>query len=185
MPSRCANLRQSSGRVGLIGLDDLAAIKLLIGVSGPDNLASVVVDNGEGGEAVARAELAAPAGSDGVDTAGGGTTVGFGGLVALNDVCAGLGGPGANLDTEVPGAGGVGTVADTLEVADGPLGTGGHHVLASLGRGGHDRGGGDEGGEEDLSDLHYGGLFVFWLVGRVKVCLCEWEWRLFDEDRYE
>lgn len=178
LPSHCADLREGSGRVSLVRLDDIAAVELLIGVSGPDDLARVVVDNGEGGEAISRTELAAPAGGDGVDTAGRGATVTLGSRGALNDVSAGLGGTGANLDAEVPGAGGVGTVADALEVADGPLGAGGHHVLAGLGRGGHDRGSGDEGGEKDLSDLHFGGCFVGWLVGgEVEVCLYKWRWR--------
>lgn len=143
----------------------MATSQLAVGVSGPDNLARVVVDNGESGEAVARAELAAPAGGDSVDTAARGSAVSLRSIVAINDVIAPFGGTAANLDTEAPGAGGVGAVALALEVADGPLGAGGHHVLAGFCRGGHDRGGGGEGGEEDLSDLHDGGCLVVLLVG--------------------
>jgi len=117
-------------------------------------LARLIVDNGESGEAGVRAELAAPAGSDGVVTAVGGTAVALGGSLALDNVGAGLGGSSADLDAEVPGAGSVVLVADALKVADSPLGTGSHHGLAGLSRGGNDGRGGEEGGEEDLSDLH-------------------------------
>lgn len=137
---------------------------MLIGVSGPDNLARLVVDDGEGGEAGVRAELAAPAGGDGVVTAVGGTTVTLGGGGTLNNVGAALSSGSADLDAEVPGARGVGVVADALEVADSPLGAGGHHGLAGLGRSSHDGGSGDEGGKEDLSNLHCGGGLEVGLV---------------------
>lgn len=158
--SQLYHSRQSSGSISLVRLDNLATIELLVGVSGPDDLAGLVVDNGEGGEASVGAELAAPAGGDGVVAAVGGTTVSLGGGLGLDDVGAGLGSSGADLDAEVPGAGSIGGVASALHIADGPLRAGGHHGLAGLGRGGHDSRGGDEGGEENLSDLHYGG----WLV---------------------
>lgn len=118
----------------------------------------LVVDNGESGKAGVRAELTAPAGSDGVVTAVGGTAVALRGSLALDDVGAGLGGSSADLNTEVPGAGSVVLVADALKVADSPLGAGGHHGLAGLSWGGNDGRGGEEGGEKDLSDLHCDGL---------------------------
>lgn len=124
------DLRESSRSVALVRLDNLATGKLLVGVSRPDDLASLVVDNGEGSEAVALTELTAPAGGDGVSTAVGGTTVGVGGSVALHDVGALSGSAGAGVDAEVPGAGGVFGVANTLGVLNSPLGTGSHHGLA-------------------------------------------------------
>lgn len=148
------HLRESSRSVALVRLDNLATGKLLVGVSGPDDLASVVVDNGEGSEAVALAELAAPAGGDGVSAAVGGTAVGVGGSVSLHDVGALSGSTGAGVDAEVPGAGGVFGVADTLGVLDSPLGTGGHHGLAIGGGSGEGRGGEEAGSEEELGELH-------------------------------
>lgn len=134
-PSCQLHLREGSGGVALVGLDNLATGKLLVGVCGPDDLASLVVDNGEGGEAVALAELATPAGGHGVSTAVLGTAVGVGGSLALHDVGALGSSAGAGVDAEVPGARGVCSVADTLGVLDSPLGTGGHHGLAIGGRG--------------------------------------------------
>ena len=148
------HLRESSRSISLIRFDNLSSINLLIGVGGPDDLTRLVVDNGESGEAGVRAELTTPAGGDGVVTAVGGTTVALGGSIALDDVGAGLGGSGTDLDAEVPGAGGVVLVADAFKVADCPLGAGGHHGLAGLSRGGDDGRGGEEGGQKDLSDLH-------------------------------
>lgn len=132
------HLRESSRSVSLIRLNNLATIKLLIGISGPNNLARLVVDNRKGSEAIIRAELSAPARGDGVGAAVGRAAVGLGGISGLHDVGARGGSSGADLDAKGPGAGGVGGVADALHVADGPLGAGDHHGLAGLGRSGHD-----------------------------------------------
>lgn len=155
LPSdKSSHLGESSGSVGLVGLDDLSASKLVVGVGGPDNLAGVAVDNGQSGEAIARAELAAPAGGDGVVAAGGRATVCLGGVVGLHDIGARSSGGSADLDAESPGALGVTGVAGALHVLDGPLGTVRHHGLAGS-RGSHDGRGGEEGGRKDnLSDLH-------------------------------
>jgi len=64
-----SHLWESSRGVGLVGFDDLSVSELLVGVSGPDDLAGLVIDNGEGGEAIALTKLAAPARGDGISTA--------------------------------------------------------------------------------------------------------------------
>lgn len=133
--------RESSRGVALVRLDNLTTSNLLIGIGRPDNLA-ISVDNREGGETIVRAELAAPAGGDGVFTAGDGATVGLGGRAALHDVGAGSGIAGAGVDAESPGAGGVFIVADTLSVLEGPLGAIGHHGLSRSVRGGGEGRGG-------------------------------------------
>lgn len=160
---RC-HLRESSGSVSLVGLDSLAASELLVGVGGPDNLLLAVADNREGGEAVALAELATPAGGDGEVAALGGPAVGArglgGGLGALDDVGAAGGSAGAGVDLEVPGAGLVGGVTLAVEALEGPLGALGHHGdgLASRGGSREDGGGREDGGEESGGELHVGGL---------------------------
>lgn len=161
------DLRESSRGVLLVRLDSLATSELLVGVGGPDNLAALVVDDGEGGEAVAGAKLTAPARGDGVTAALAGTAVGLGGTLGLDDVLAGGGLAGARVDAKVPGALGVGLVAGALEALDGPLGGGGHHgdgLGGGLGSGSsEDAGGGEEGGDD--GELH--GCGWSWLeVGR-------------------
>lgn len=55
------HLRESVGRVALVRLDNIAALDLLVGVSRVGDLAALVVDHGQGGEAIAGTELTAPA----------------------------------------------------------------------------------------------------------------------------
>lgn len=147
------SLRESLGGVLLVGLDGLATGELLVGVGGEDDLLGLVVDDGEGGEAVAGAKLAAPAGGDGVVAAVGGAAAALGGLGALDGVLAGDGLAGARVDGEGPVTLGVGLVAGALEGLDGPLGGGGGHHVDDLGgglRGGSGEGAGD--GEESGGD---------------------------------
>lgn len=156
-----AHLRKSGRGVALVRLDNLATLKLDIGVGRVDDLLKLVVDDREGGEALALTELATPARGDGVVTDGDRATVGVvgaDGTGLLNNVLNTLGG-GTVDDAEVPGARNVVVAAGTLEVLDGPLAGGSHHGLGGLGlRSGssHDGGGGEEGGEEELGDLHFG-----------------------------
>lgn len=152
-PRLVSHLRESSGSVALVRLDNLAALNLLVRVGRPDDLASLVVDNRKGGEASTLTELAAPAGGNGVSTAGDRATVGVGGSGGLHDVVASGSATGAGVDTEVPGAGSVLGVAGALHVLNGPLGTGGHHGNAGS-RGGHDGGGEEASSEEKLRELH-------------------------------
>lgn len=152
-PKLFSYLGESSGSVALVRLDNIAALNLLVGVGRPDDLAGLVVDNGKGGEAIALTELAAPAGGDGVPTAGDRATIGVRGSVALHNVVARGSSAGAGVDAEVPCAGSVLGVAGALHVLNGPLGTGGHHGNAGS-RGGHDRRGEEAGSDEKLSELH-------------------------------
>lgn len=153
---------QCLGKVGrsvlLVGGNDLAGLDLLVGVGGPDNQLLGLVDNGQSGEALVGAELAAPAGGDGVGTALGRATVALRSLGALDGKSAGgrLGAGDASVDTEGPVALGVGGVADTLEVLDGPLRDGGHHGDAARGRsrGGEGAVGSEESSDEDVGELH-------------------------------
>lgn len=157
--------RESSRGVALIRLDNHTASKLLVGIGRPDNLASLI-DNGESSEAILLAELAAPAGGDGIFAAGGGATVGPGGRGTLHDVGAGSGITGAGVDAKSPGAGGVFGVADTLGVLESPLGGVGHHGLGrGVGGGSEGRGGKEAGSEEELSELHDNGWNVEFLIG--------------------
>lgn len=152
-PLLAFHLGQSSRSVALVRLDNLAASNLLISISRPDDLTGLIVDNREGGEAIALTELAAPARGDGVMAAVDGTTVGLGGRAALHDIGAGSGITGAGVDAKGPGAGGVCGVTDTLGVLDGPLGAGSHHGLAGGGSS-KGRGGQEAGSEEELGELH-------------------------------
>lgn len=146
--------RESSRGVALVRLDNLTTSNLLIGIGRPDNLASLV-DNREGSETILRAELVAPAGGDGVSTAGDGATVGLGGRAPLHNVGAGSDIAGAGVNAESPGAGGVFVVADTLGVLEGPLGAVGHHRLSgSVRRGSEGRGGQEASSKEELGELH-------------------------------
>lgn len=156
-------LRQSSRSVALVRRDNIPTSKLLISVSGPNNLATLVVDNRESGEAIAGAELATPAGGDGVVTARGWAAVGLRGSVGRHDKFAGRGVAGARVDAEGPGTGGIVGGADALHALDGPFGAVGHH-----GDGGsEDSGGGAEGGQEELGELHGCGL-VWWVERRCR-----------------
>jgi hypothetical protein len=145
------HLGESLGRVALVGSDDLAAGELGVGVGRVDDELALVVDDGEGGEALAGAELAAPAGGNGVVAALERAAVGGGGVLGLDGVGArdALGGAGAGLDAEEPVALGVGGVAVAAEALDGPLGSGGHHGDGLNLRGGSSEG---AGGREDGSD---------------------------------
>lgn len=149
-------LGEGSRGVGLVRLDDLTTSKLLVGVGGVDDLL-LAADDGDGGEALVGAELAAPARGDGEGAALGGTAVGLRGLLALDDVLARGGGAGAGADLEVPGASGVSLVADAVEALDSPLGSGGHHRDGAGGGGGHGARGGGENGDEGGGELHFGG----------------------------
>ena len=122
------HLRQVLGSIALVGLDNLVSIQLGVGVSWVDDEFLGVVDDSESSEAIAGTELARPASADGVWAAdvAAGALVGSAG--AGNGELAGRGGRGVGVDGEGPGARGVGGVADTLHVDDGPLwGCGGHH----------------------------------------------------------
>lgn len=142
--------RQSSRSVALVRRNNIPASKLLISVGGPNNLATLVVDNREGSEPIAGAELATPARSDGVVTARSRTAVGLGGSVGRHDKLAGRGVAGAWVDAEGPGAGGIVGGADALHALDGPFGAVGHHGD----RRGEDGGRGAEGRQEELGELH-------------------------------
>lgn len=157
-----SHLRESSGGVSLVRLDDISSSELNVGVGGVDNLTSIVVDDREGGEAIAITELAAPAGGDGVVAASGRATVGLGGIGGIHDEGAGSSGGGSDLNAKGPGALAVGRVASALHVLDGPLSISGHHGDAGS-RSGHDGRGGEEGGgKEDLGELHDCDVVVYW-----------------------
>lgn len=145
-----------SGSVALVRLDDLPARELLVGVGGPDNPTGLVVDNGQGGEAVARTELAAPARSDGEDAAVRRTSVRARGVRGLHNIGTMGRSVRTDLDAEGPGAFGLGVVADALHVPHSPIRSGSHHghAVVSGGGGGKDRRGSEERGQKKLSDLH-------------------------------
>lgn len=75
--------------------------------------------------------------------------------MAGHDECARGGVAGAGVDAKGPGAGGVVGGANALHVLNGPLGALSHHGLAA-GRSSEGRGDGQEGSQEDLSELHVG-----------------------------
>lgn len=110
-------------------------------------------DNGHGGEAVAGTELTTPAGSDLEVAALCRTSVLRRGTRATDDVLASSGGSAAGKDLEVPGASGVGSVADAVEALDGPLVTGSHHGDSSGGGSGQGASGGQE-SDERGGELH-------------------------------
>jgi hypothetical protein len=149
-------VRLELGRsVLLVGRNDLATSNLLVGVATPDDELLGVVGNGDGGELVAGAELVAPAGGNGVRAAGGGGSgLVLAGAGALDDVVAGGGGGGLGVEAEGPVALGVGAVAAALEVLDDPLGVGSHHGDIDGGRGSDGAAGGEEGGDEEVGQLH-------------------------------
>lgn len=153
---------EGSGGVGLIGLDNLGTGELLVGVSGPDDLALALADDGKSGEAVAGAELAAPARGDGEVAAGRGAGRGLLGSLGALDVVAALDDLAvAGVDAELPVADGVVGAAVALGVADGPLGSRGHHGDGvARGGSGRDAGGGDD-GEDSSGELHIEGCCCF------------------------
>lgn len=148
-------LRELGGSVALVGLDDDGTSDLLVGVGGPDDEPLLLVNDGEGGEALVLAELVAPAGGDGVGAAGGRAAGSLGGgLGTLLDLeLARSDGAGANVNAELPGAEAVVGVAPALSLADGPLGRGGHHGDGVSGSGGGTRDG-EGGSSEDGGELH-------------------------------
>lgn len=141
------------------------------GVSWVDDLLLGIVDNSEGSETVAGAELARPAGADGEATANVAGGVGLGCGRALDLECAGNRGDGVLVDLERPGADAV--AAGALHALDGPLGSGfDHHVdggiLADFKSWGGEGGGGKGRGEE--GELHVDGG-VGWCL--IKIGLLE------------
>lgn len=157
-------LSESSRSVALIGLDHITVLDLLIGVTGPDDLVLFVVDNRQGSEAIAWAELTAPTRGDSIiTTVGGGTVSGLRGIRGSDHVFAGSRLIDAVVDAEGPGARRVVAGADALQALDGPFWAGSHHGLGVCDRCGKGcRGGGEN--SEDLSELHYAGLLV--VIGR-------------------
>ena len=145
--------RKDRRRVALVRRDNIASCKLLVRVRGPDDLAGALIDHREGGEAIFRTELVAPARGDGVSTAMRRAAVRLRGGRARHDVGA-VGRVGACVDAEGPGAFGVGGVADALKGGDGPLSVGDHHGFGRRG-GGKGRRREGEGGEEQVErELH-------------------------------
>lgn len=149
------DLHRLVGKVGrgirLIRLNNLSALDLLVGISGPDNL-SLGRNNRKSSESVSRAELAAPARGDGEVTALDWSSVALRRLAALDDVLAAGGGTLVGVDLEVPGAGAVVLGAASLHVLNGPLGAGGHHVDG--GSWGSGDAGGQDGSETGERELH-------------------------------
>lgn len=121
------NLTQVLRSVALVGRDDNIAGELRVPVSRVYDLLELVVDDGEGGEALAGPELARPVAGDGVDAARLAVDRGVGGVVAGDGVAARRHGGGVRVDVEGVFARGVGRVAHALELGDGPLGGGGDH----------------------------------------------------------
>lgn len=160
------HLGQSLGSVALVGLDGLAVDELLVRVGRVDDL--LLVRDGQSREAVALAELAAPAGADGVDAAGHAVVRGAAGGLAVDVVRALLhGGAVVAVDAERDMAGGVALVAVAGEVGDGPLRGDGRHELGLevVDGSGDDGGGSGESAEEEGGELHFdGGVvgFGFW-----------------------
>lgn len=143
-------LTELGGGVALVGGDNVAGSDLLVGVGRVDDQLGGVVDDGEGGELVAGAELVGPARGDGVWAAGGRAAVERRGLGALDDLGAGGGGL-AVVDAEGPGGDRVVGVDGALQAGDGPGRGLGHHgdcLGPGLEGSGHGADGG-EGREED------------------------------------
>lgn len=151
------HLRETLRGEAEIGLDNSTAGHCLVGVGGVDNLSLLVVDDSESGEAIAGAELAAPAGGDGVHAAVGGAAVCLSSVGLVDNM--GAAGDLVNLvvDAEGPGARGVGLVADTLHVLNCPLGAGSHHGLG-WGRSGESGRGRENGSDDGVGELHDGGV---------------------------
>lgn len=113
-------ISESSSSICLIRLDNFPAFKLLIGVGGPDQLASCILGNSQGGKAVIRVKLAAPARADAKLAAFAGASVAVRGVVGLHEIGA-MGNADAAVDAKGPGAGGIFLVADALHVLDSPV----------------------------------------------------------------
>ena len=124
-----SNLWESRRSVTLVRLDNVPPLKLLISVGGPDNLALRVVDHGQGGKTVTRAELATPARGDGVLAAVGWATVSVGRRASIDHIGAASGSARTGIDGEGPSARSVAAIADSLHVLDNPLRAGSHHGL--------------------------------------------------------
>lgn len=132
----------------------------------------LVVDDGKGGEAVARAELAAPARGDGVvaKVLGAAVALGGGGAPGVpDDKVDGRLGVDLGVDGKLPVALGVVLVAPAVGALDGPLGDAlGQHGLFGRGGSRSHGGGGEEGGHDGLGELHVGG------GGKFASRLCKW-----------
>lgn len=149
-------LTELGGGVALVGSNHCAGLDLLVGVGRVNDQTRSVVDNSECGEAVAGAELARPAGGDGVCAACDWATVGLRGWGSLNDLSA-RGGGRSIVDAEGPGGSRVSGVDDTLQAGDGPCCGLGHHgdgLSPGLERSGQGASG-EEGGEEEGGELHF------------------------------
>ncbi|KAI7914861.1 ligninase H2 [Pyricularia oryzae] len=116
-----------------VGADDLSVGDVAVGVAGEGDEPLAPVGDAPGGEAVAGAELAAPAARDLVGAAGDAVDAGLRGQGRRLDLVAAAGAVEAELDL----ANRVGGVAGALEAGDGPGG-----------RDGGDGGGGGDGGQE-------------------------------------
>lgn len=130
----------------LVRRDGLATGELGVGVGGPRDLVVGVVGDGERREAVAGAELAAPAGGhgEGAEIRGDGE-VSLAGRGALDDVLDWRDGRArVRVDPERPRAAGVRLVADALESGDGPVGNGNWGSKDGAGREDGSEGGGAE-----------------------------------------
>jgi hypothetical protein len=150
------HLCESSGSVALVGGDHCGINQLGVGVGGPDDEPVDGVDNGEGGEAVARAELVAPAGSDlEVAAHGGGGEAGLSCRLAGDGKLARRSSSRVCVDAEIPGALSGVAVAGALKRLDGPLSIG-HHGLGLSGCWGRGRksGGDEQSADGGSSELH-------------------------------
>lgn len=152
------NLRQVLGSVALVGLNDLAAGQLLVGVGRVEDL--LAADNRKSLETRIRTELAAPGASDGEGSALNVLVSGVAGWVAGDLVGASSWGAAVvGVDGEAVVASAVG--AGTLEVLHGPGGAGGHHGLVGGSWGCESAASGGEDGQEGGGELH----FDVWVVG--------------------
>lgn len=126
----------------------------------------LVVDHGKGGEAVAHAELAAPARGNGVVAESLGEAVVARGAhvaVAQGDEVDWSFGEALGVDGEVDGALvvlGVAVADDALEGGFGDIRRG-HHGHLHGGGGANHGGGGEEGGNDDLREMHGGGCICW------------------------
>lgn len=145
-----------------VGAGDATRVgsELLVVVSRESLDLAGLVNDGEGSEAVARAELAAPVGGGDIVAALLGALVD--GLrsgsvaVALGDESA-VNGLDVVVNSPLPGAGVVALVAAALGGLERPLGVG-SHGLDTGGGSGRGSGGREEDGGDGLGDLHFGGF---------------------------
>ena len=145
------NLSELGGGVALVWGDRVAGCNFLVGVAREDDQLGIVVDDSEGGELVAGAELVRPARGDGVWAAGNGAAAERRGVGSLDDLGAGGGGL-AVVDAKGPGGDRVVGVDGARQAGDGPgCGLSHHGDCLSPGLGGSGHGAdGSEGGEEDV-----------------------------------